>query len=129
MKARTFRLWFLLIILASVHSQFAQEKKVFLQQRFDGFTEIIDKGYTQAKLDALSDEFSKVGISCTFDALVYNTKKELTSILITIRNKNNKASLKIVKNNKPIPSIRVGELDGRVYIEAAKRRHPLIKEH
>ena len=129
MKAKTFQRWFLLIILVSVQSQFAQEKKVFLQQRFDGFTEIIDKGYTQERLDALSNEFSKVGISCTFDALVFNTKRELTSIIITLRNKNNKATLSILKNKKPIPSIRVGELDGRVFIEAAKTWLPLIKRH
>ena len=129
MKARTFRLWFLLIILVSVQSQFAQEKKVFLQQRFDGFTEIIDKGYTQERLDALSNKFSKVGISCTFDELVFNTKKELTSIIITLRNNNNKATLSILKNKKPIPSIRVGEVDGRVFIETAKTWLPLIKKH
>lgn len=129
MRPRNCHLWYLVIIMISMHSLFAQEKKVFLQQRFDGFTEIIDKGYTRERLSALSNEFSKIGISCTFNSIVFNRKNELISISIVLRNQNNKATLNILENKNPIPPLRIGEIEGKVSIEVIKTNLPLIEEY
>ena len=129
MKASALSFWLILVTMASSHLLLAQEKKTFLQQRFEGFSEMIDKGYTEHHLRTLEREFSKIGIIFTFDSLVYNAKHELISIKLILKNKKSKATLSILKNNQPIPNIQAGEVNGMVYIKAAQQRIPLKKEY
>ena len=129
MQARNFYLWVLLFTFFSVQCLFAQEKKLFLQHRFDGFTEIIDKEYTKEKLNSLKSEFAKTGVYFTFDSLAYNAEKELIAIHITLKNKKSKASLSIVKNKGPIPLIAVGTTDGIVHVETIRAITPKKKDH
>ena len=68
----------------------AQEKKSFLQHRFDGFIEIIHKNYTKEKLTALKNDFARIGVDFNFSKLAINNKNEITSI--TLKLKNNKSS-------------------------------------
>lgn len=129
MKASVISFWLILVTMFSSNLLFAQEKKTFLQQRFEGFSEIIDKGYTENHLRTLEREFSKIGISFTFDSLIYNAEHELISIKLILKNKKSKATLSILKNNQPIPNIQVGEIDGMIYIKTAQQRIPLKKEY
>ena len=129
MQARNFYLWLIVLTFLSAHCLFSQEKKLFLQHRFDGFTEIIDKGYTKEKLYALKSEFAKTGVYFTFSSLDYSAENELIAIKITVENKRSKATLSILKNKGTIPLIQVGTTDGMVHVGVIRAVRSQKKDH
>jgi len=115
MKLRyTFFLIFLFTFFSNVLT--AQEKKSFLQHRFDGFIEIIHKNYTKEKLTALKNDFARIGVDFNFSKLAINNKNEITSITLKLKNNKSSASLTLTMNTGAIPSIKIGETNGIVGI-------------
>ena len=94
----------------------AQEKKSFLQHRFDGFIEIIHKNYTKEKLTTLKNDFARIGVDFNFSKLTFNKKNEITGISLKLKNKKSSASLSLAIENGTIPSIKIGETNGIVDI-------------
>ena len=90
----------------------AQEKKSFLQSRFNGFTETITKDFTTKKLNALKHKLESQGLFFSFSNLQYNKQKEIIKITIRVQNKRSKSEVTFDNNNNPIPNIKVGESNG-----------------
>ncbi|MBL4642880.1 MAG: hypothetical protein JKY44_04725 [Flavobacteriaceae bacterium] len=123
MKLRyTFFLIFLFTFFSNVLT--AQEKKSFLQHRFDGFIEIIHKNYTKEKLTALKNDFARIGIDFTFSKLAINNKNEITSITLKLKNNKSSAALTLTMNTGAIPSIKIGETNGIVSISPVDHISP-----
>jgi hypothetical protein len=100
----------------------AQEKGTFLQHRFDGFTEIINKNYNKEKLTTLKNDFSRIGVAINFSKLAFNKKNEIIRITLEIKNKKSSASLILNEKNGAIPSIKIGEINGLVIIKLATKK-------
>ncbi len=94
----------------------AQEKKSFLQHRFDGFTEIIHKNYTKEKLTTLKNDFARIGVDFNFSKLTFNKKNEITGITLKLQNNKSSTTLSLAIENGTIPSIKIGETNGLVSI-------------
>lgn len=117
MKIRNLTLLFLFLTFFSLNKLHAQEKKNFLQNRFDGITEIITKNHNKEKLAILKNDFERIGIDFNFSKLAFNKKNEITRITLKIKNKKSSASLILNKKNGAIPSIKVEETNGVVSIK------------
>lgn len=116
MKTKKNYLLFSLFILLSLCNLSAQEKKSFLQHRFEGFIEIIHKNYTKEKLTTLKNDFARIGVAFNFSKLTFNKQHEITGISLKLKNKNSTASLSLTISTGVIPSIKIGETDGIVSI-------------
>lgn len=116
MKAKKNYILLLLLILFSLNNLSAQEKKKFLQHRFDGFIEVIDKNYTKEKLITLKNDFAKSGVDFNFSNLIINKKSEIISISLKIKNKKSSAVFSLNKRSGAIPLIEIGEKNGIVSI-------------
>mgnify|MGYP005992117421 CR=1 FL=1 len=114
-------IFFIFFIIISLNKTFTQEKGTFLQQRFDGFTEIISKDYTLDKLLILKNNFVRSGVDFKFSKTTFNKKNEIIRVTIKISNKESSASLILEEKNTPIPSIKLGEIDNIVIIEIIKK--------
>tara|TARA_R110002074_G_scaffold9644_3_gene37831 strand:+ start:224 stop:745 length:522 start_codon:yes stop_codon:yes gene_type:complete len=95
----------------------AQEKKLFLQTRFNGFTETITKDFTQKNLEELKNILERQGLFFSYKNLKYNKSKEIIKITIKVKNKRNNSEVTFDDKEKPIPNIKVGEVNGIVFIE------------
>ncbi|WP_347175192.1 hypothetical protein [Polaribacter uvawellassae] len=108
-------LTFLLVAVFFIsNNTVAQEKKNFLQIRFNGFTETITKNFTKEKLTELKKRLERQGLFFSFSNLKYNKKKEIIKISIKIKNKRSNSEVTFNDNEKPIPDIKVGEANGIV---------------
>jgi hypothetical protein len=94
----------------------AQEKANFLEHRFDGYYEIITNKSTPINLKDIQHKLKKQGIYLTFKNLTYNEKKEIIRITIHLKNKRSEFSSKWNQKNIPIPTIKIGEVNGLVSI-------------
>jgi bla regulator protein BlaR1 len=92
----------------------AQEKKSFLQTRFNGFTETITKDFTKEKLSDFKKNLAKQGLFFSFSNLKYNTQNEIIKITITVKNKRSNSEVTFYDRGKPISNIEVGEVNGIV---------------
>lgn len=110
-------LFFLFLLSHYSFNVIAQEKKEFLQHRYDGFIEIINKNYNNAKLITLKNDFARIGVDFNFSKLIINKKNEITRITLKIKNKKSSASLILNKNNGAIPPVKIGETNGIVLIK------------
>jgi len=116
-KFTTFRyftsfLW--LFYLVSSANIYSQEKRNFLQHRFDEVTEIITKKTTKKSLKKLLQHFKRQGIYFRYKDIQRNNKNEITKIKITIKNNISSSFTSWSNNNKTIPSIKIGEINGIV---------------
>lgn len=125
MKTQKHYLFLLLFTITSLSKTLAQEKGFFLQHRFDGFSEIINKDYTKDKLLTLKNDFARSGVDFNFSKLTFNKRNEIIRITIKINNKKSAASLILKEKNTPIPSIKIGEMDDLVFIKIIKK--PFIR--
>jgi hypothetical protein len=116
MKTKKNYILFLFLTLFSLNNLSAQEKKSFLQHRFDGFIVMIDKNYTKEKLTTLKNDFARAGIDFNFSKLVINKKSEIISISLKIKNIRSTATLTLNKRKRAIPFVKIGERDGIVSI-------------
>ena len=96
-------------------TSFGQEKKIFLQNRYDGNTETITKNSTKKELEAIKNDLASQGIFVIFSNLKLNHNSEIIRISIKIKNKKSDASINI-NDKKPIPTIAFGENNGIVTI-------------
>lgn len=87
----------------------AQEKKSFLQTRFNGFTETITKDFTKEKLNDLKKNLEKQSLLFSYSNLKFNKQKEIIKITIKVKNKRSNSDITFNNNGKPIPDIKVGE--------------------
>lgn len=94
---------------------FAQEKKDFLQNRYNGTSVLITKDFTRTQLNDLKNNLSKEGIVFNYSDLIYNTKNEIIQITLQIKNSKSSSSATWNDNNKPIPTIKTGEINGIVF--------------
>jgi hypothetical protein len=117
MKIRNFYILFLFLTFFTSNKLHAQEKKKFLQDRYDGTTEVITKNHNKKKLTILKSDFKRSGIDFNFSKLAFNKENEITRITLTIKNKKSAASLILNKKNSAIPSINIGEKNGIVVIK------------
>lgn len=92
----------------------AQEKKRFLQTRFNGFTETITKDFTKEKLNNLKSNLEKQSLFFSYSNLKFNKQKEIIKITIKVKNKRSNSEVTINDNEKSIPDIKVGEANGIV---------------
>ncbi|MFT5761255.1 MAG: bla regulator protein BlaR1 [Polaribacter sp.] len=92
----------------------AQEKKSFLQTRFNGFTETITKDFTKEKLNDLKNNLEKQSLFFSYSNLKFNKQKEIIKITIKVKNKRSNSEVSFNDNGKPIPYIKVGESNGIV---------------
>ncbi len=106
----------LLVIVTFFTSNYsvAQEKKFFLQTRFDGFTETITKNFTREKLTNLKKNLKTQGLLFSFSNLKYNKQKEIIKITIKVKNSRSNSEVIFYNNGKPVPDIKVGEANGIV---------------
>jgi len=95
---------------------YSQEKLQFLIQRFDSFSEIITKKTTEKELKAIKYNLERLGVSFNYSNLKYNSKKEIISINIKLRNRKSEFSSKWIQKNIPIPDIQIAEINGIVSI-------------
>jgi len=126
MKTTKFYIFSLFIFFSHLHIS-AQEKFLFLQNRFDGFVEIINKNYTEEKLTTLKNDFASIGVAFNFSNLTFNQKTEITGVTLKLKNKKSSASLSLEKTNGTIPAIKVGETNGIVSIKLVTKSR--IKEN
>lgn len=101
----------LLLSFTSISEIKAQEKRTYLQNRYDGYTEVINKKYTKEKLSYLKEKFARLGIIFKFKNIKFNSKKEIKKITLTLKNNKSNASITL-NDNKPIPDIKIGEING-----------------
>ncbi|GEM_PF-7115685 len=92
----------------------AQEKKSFLQTRFNGFTETITKDFTKEKLNDLKNNLEKQSLFFSYSNLKFNNQKEIIKITISVKNSRSNSEVTFYDNDKPIPDIKVGESNGIV---------------
>lgn len=92
----------------------AQEKKSFLQTRFNGFTETITKDFTKEKLNDLKNNLEKQSLFFSYSNLKFNKQKEIIKITIKVKNKRSNSEVSFNDSGKPIPNIKVGESNGIV---------------
>jgi len=119
---------FLIGFTLSSNKLIAQEKKDFLQSRYDGFGEVITKKSTRAELKSIKHKLERQGVYFSYNKLKYNKKKEILRITIHLKNKRSQFSSKWNHKNIPIPNIRIGETNGMVSakpIFTDKKTHPL----
>ncbi len=103
---------FIIFTLLATNNINAQEKKSFLQSRFNGYSETITKDFTTEKLNALKHKLESQGLFFSFSNLKYNKLKEIIKITVRVKNKRSNSVVTFDNNNKPIPNINVGESDG-----------------
>mgnify|MGYP000527767851 CR=1 FL=1 len=118
-QIKHYYLFFIIIVFAIFISPIeckAQEKANFLEHRFDGYNEIITNKSTPKKLKEIQHKLKKQGVYFTFSNLTYNKKKEIIRITIHLRNKRSEFSSKWNQKNIPIPTIKIGEINGVVSI-------------
>lgn len=109
----------LFFLVNSYSYLFSQEKKGFLQNRFNGFTEVITKDYTIEKLTTLKNELANLGVQFIYSNLKLNKQNEIIHITILVKNKKSNSTITI-DDNEPIPDITVGETYGFVTVIANK---------
>jgi len=118
MKKHSYLLLLSLILTLFIsNNMIAQEKKLFLQTRFNGFTETITKDFTQKNLEELKNILERQGLFFSYKNLKYNKSKEIIKITIKVKNKRNNSEVTFDDKEKPIPNIKVGEVNGIVFIE------------
>lgn len=103
----------------------SQEKKQYLQQRFDVFFETIDKNTSNKRLTLIKDDFKTTDIIFHFSKLKRNSKNEIIHIVLKLKNKHSSASLILNNNNKPIPTVKIGEANNIVSIKTV----PIFKNN
>ena len=126
MRTGNFYILFLFLTFSSATKLYAQEKKYFLQHRYDGFTETINKHYNKQKLTTLKNDFAQIGIDFNFSKLAFNKKNEIIRITLSIKNKKSSASLTLYENKKAIPFVKIGEVNSIVFIKLIKKTQKLI---
>ncbi|WP_188598544.1 hypothetical protein [Polaribacter pacificus] len=94
---------------------FAQEKKGFLQNRFDGYSETITKNHTKEKLDELKNTLATTGVQFTYSNLDFNKQHEITHITLLVKNKKSSSTITL-DSKEPIPNVSIGEAYGFVSI-------------
>ncbi len=102
----------IIFTLLATNNIIAQEKKNFLQSRFNGYSETITKDFTTEKLNTLKQKLESQGLFFSFSNLKYNKHKEIIKITVRVKNKRSNSEVTFDNNNKPIPDINVGESDG-----------------
>lgn len=118
-QIKHYYLFLIIIVFAIFITPFeskAQEKAHFLEHRFDRYSEIITKKSTLENLNDIQYKLKKQGIDFTFNNLTYNKKKEIIRISIRLKNKRSEFSSKWNQKNIPIPTIKIGEINGVVSI-------------
>lgn len=110
----------LLLIISSVYCSkvSAQEKRAFLQHRYDGFSETISKNSTRKDLKNIKYSLERQGVIFSYSKLKYNSEKEIIRIFIKLRNKKSKFSSRWDQKNLPIPNLIIREVNGIVIIES-----------
>lgn len=124
MKAK-FYFFFIVTVLFTITLQ-SQEKRNFLQHRFDGYKETITKNDKKEKLDFIKSEFERIGIKFTFSNLKFNKKKEIIRVSFKIKNKKSSSSVTL-NDGKPIPNIIIGEINGIVFIKPSDKVKIILK--
>lgn len=97
---------------------FAQEKKTFLQQRFEFQGEFISKKSSKTDLEEIKSKLKRIGIQFTYSQLKYNSKKEIIRLAIRLKNQQSEFSSQWNQKNIPIPTIKIGEINGIVTIQS-----------
>ncbi|NVK53285.1 MAG: hypothetical protein HWD85_10155 [Flavobacteriaceae bacterium] len=98
----------------------SQEKRTFLQHRFDGYKMILTKDHSTTKLTAIKHKLESIGVLFTFTNVKRNRKKEIIGAVFTIRNKKSNATVRF-ENGKPIPDILIGEVNDIVFIKPSNK--------
>ena len=86
---------------------------------------IITKNTTVDELKAYKKMFSSQGVKFKYSDVDFNADKEITAIKLELKEgKNNTASATFEsKEDKPIPAIKVGKMDGNLMITATNAEH------
>ena len=105
-------LFFLLFVSFTNNNVSAQEKKAFLLQRFEGVKEFITKNSTKEELNDIKHNLGRQGVFFSYTNLKYNSNKEITSISIKLKNKKSEFSGEWNQRGLPIPTIKIGEVNG-----------------
>lgn len=125
-KSNTLLILLITLFCYPKNSILAQEKGHFLQHRFDGFGEIITKKTTKQELASIKQKLERQGVQFIYSKLLYNKKAEITSIKIYLKNKRSNLSSLWNQKNIPIPTIKIGEVNGIVSVTTnLKKLKPL----
>ena len=98
---------------------FGQEKRQFLQERYDGHTEIIQATTKEKVLKSWVNDMAREGILLSYSNLKYNSKKEIVRISLLVQNKKSNSEADF-NNGHPIPNITVGAINGVATISASE---------
>ena len=100
------RLLLFVAFLTSINS-FSQEKKAFLLQRYEGLKEFITKNTTKEELNDIKHNLERQGVFFSYANLTYNSKKEIISISIKLRNQKSKFSGEWIQKTSLFPTLRL----------------------
>ncbi|MBL4939367.1 MAG: M56 family metallopeptidase, partial [Lutibacter sp.] len=95
----------------------AQEKEKLIEiikNEQESNVELITKNTTKDDLNMIKTSLKKQGINFSYSKLKFNNDNEIIKISVKISSKNGKASASWENGNKPISSIKVGEIDGQL---------------
>lgn len=106
----------------------AQEKGIFLQQRFDKTEEIITKKTSLKKLNSLKYRLEKQGVTFSYSNLKYNKNKEITAIELKIRNNKSSATITFNHSKNTIPVIKIQDINGFFSFKTNKS-HPFKRKN
>ena len=98
---------------------FGQEKRQFLQERYDGHTEIIRATTKEKVLKAWVNDMAREGILLSYSNLKYNSKKEIIRISLLVQNKKSNSEADF-NDGHPIPNITIGAVNGVATISASE---------
>ena len=98
---------------------FCQEKRQFLQERYDGHTEIIRATTKEKVIKAWVNDMAREGILLSYSNLKYNSKKEIVRISLLVQNKKSNSEADF-NDGHPIPNIPVGAINGVATISASE---------
>lgn len=115
-----YRLFIFVAFLTTTNS-FSQEKKAFLLQRYEGIKEFITKNTSKEELNNIKHNLERQGVFFNYTNLKYNSKKEIISISIKLRNQKSEFSGEWNQKNLPIPNIKIGEMNGALIAFTEKK--------
>jgi len=78
------------------------------------FVKIISKDFQKKDFESLQKILLTNDISLSYDDLKYNSNNELIKVTLSVENKRGNTSATWEEGKNPIPTIMVGEIDGRV---------------
>ena len=115
-----FRLLIFVAFLTTTNS-FSQEKKAFLLQRYEGIKEFITKNTSKEELNNIKYNLERQGVFFSYTNLKHNSKKEIISISIKLKNQKSEFSGEWNQKNLPIPNIKIGEMNGALIAFTEKK--------